>query len=131
MLAEEVLASMEDPVTIQLTVGGEGETRAEEAEALVDLVAGISPGVSVKKLDIANHPDTPEPGVSHGPIIEMAGKAPGVLRYYGYPERKEIRPFFEGILAASGYLSDLPPSVESYISDLDKEVWIRIFTTPD
>jgi hypothetical protein len=130
-LAEEVLAALENPVTIKLTLGGEGEIRAEEAAALVDMIGETSEKVTVNRLDLANHPDTPEPGVSHGPIIEMTGKAPGVLRYYGYPERREMRPFFEGVLSASGRLPDLPPAVESYLTDLDEEIWIRIFTTPD
>ena len=61
----------------------------------------------------------------------MTGRAPGTLRYYGYPERKETRPFFEGVLAASGHPADLDPKVEAYISGLGEEVLIRIFTTPD
>lgn len=130
-LAEEVLAPLQNPVTIQLTLGGKGESRAEEAVALTEVISEISAKVTVRELEIANHPDTPEPGVSHGPIIEMMGNAPGILRYYGYPDRKEMRPFFEGILSASGHLSDLPPAVVSYISDLEEEIWIRIFTTPD
>ena len=130
-LAEEVLAPLVNPVTIQLTLGGAGEGRAEEAVALAEVIGETSAKVTVRKLELANHPDTPEPGVSHGPIFEMMGKAPGILRYYGYPERKEMRPFLEGVLSASGHMSDLPSAVESYITDLDEEIWIRIFTTPD
>ena len=130
-LAEEVLAPLENPVTIQLTLGGKGESRAEETVALAEVISETSAKVTVRELDIANHPDRPEPGVSHGPVIEMKGKAPGILRYYGYPDRKEMRPFLEGILTASGYPSELPAAVVSYISDLDEEIWIRIFTTPD
>jgi hypothetical protein len=130
-LANEVLAPLVDPVTIQLTLGGAGESRAEEVVALAELMGEITAKVTVKELDLANHPDTPGPGVSHGPIIEMMGKAPGTLRYYGYPERREMRPFLEGVLSASGHLSALPPAVVSYMKELDEEVWIRIFTTPD
>jgi hypothetical protein len=130
-LVGEILGPMEKPVTIQITRGGDGETMAEEAQALVDFIAEISPKVTVNRLDIATHPDAINLGVSHGPVLEMRGQAPGTLRYYGYPERKETRPFLEGILAASGHLVDLAPEVESYISELGEKVWIRIFTTPD
>ena len=61
----------------------------------------------------------------------MKGSAPGVLRYYGYPERKELRPFLEGILFASGSNPDVPPDLETYVKALQEEVVIRIFTTPD
>jgi hypothetical protein len=64
-------------------------------------------------------------------VIEMKGQAPGILGYYGYPERKEVRPFLEGILSASGHPADLTSEVRSFISSLDEEVLIRIFTTPD
>ncbi len=97
----------------------------------MDLVAGVSPKVSVEKLDILSDPGAKDLGVPHGPVIEMKGQAPGILRYYGYPERKETSPFFEGILSASGHPADLDPEVGSYISGLGKEVLIRIFTTPD
>lgn len=130
-LAEEILAPLEHPVAIELILGGEGETMAREAQALVDLTASTSSMVTVNRLDIAAHPDPVGLGVSHGPVIEMKGSAPGTLRYYGFPERKETRPFFQGILLASGSPVDLPPAVESYIAGLKEEVWIRIFTTPE
>ena len=130
-LAGKILASMAKPVTLQITRGGNGETMGEEAQALVDLIARISPNVSVNRLDIATPPDGIDLGVTHGPVIEMKGQAPGILRYYGYPERKETGAFLEGILSASGHPVDLSPEVKSYISGLGEEVWIRIFTTPD
>jgi hypothetical protein len=129
--AEEILFSLESPVTIELTLGGEGESMAREAQALVDLTASTSSLVTVSNLDITTHPAAMGLGVSHGPVIEMKGSAPGTLRYYGFPERKETRPFFEGILLASGSPVELPPAVESYIAGLKEEVWIRIFTTPE
>jgi len=130
-LAGEILAPMTEPVTLQITRGGDGETMGEEAQALVDFIAETSPKVSVNRLDIATHSKGIDLGVSHGPVIEMRGRAPGTLRYYGYPERKETRPFLEGILSASGHRAALAPEVESYISGLGEEVLIRIFTTPD
>jgi len=130
-LAGEILTRMEEPVTLQIFRGGEGEAMGDEAQALVDFIAEISPKVSVKRLDIATHPDLLDLGVSHGPVIEMRGRAPGTLRYYGYPLRKEVRPFLEGILSASGHRADLDPEVEAYISGLDEEILIRVFVTPD
>lgn len=130
-LAQEILSPIEEPVTIKIFRGGEGETTGEEAQALVDLVAGISSKVSVAKLDILTDPVGKDLGVPHGPVIEMEGQAPGILRYYGYPERKEIRPFLEGVLWASGFSAELSSGVRSYLSGLDEKVLIRIFTTPD
>jgi len=130
-LAEEVLAPLKNPVTIRITRGGNGETTGEKALALTDLVASVSPLVTVTTQDIASDPDRFSPGVSHGPILEMKGQAPGVLRYYGFPERRETRPFLEGILLASGYQAELPQEVRSFIEALDEDVRIRIFVTPD
>ena len=130
-LTEEILAPMENPVILRIIRGGDGETVGEEAQTLVDFIAGKALKVSVERVDMATQPDTFDPMVSHGPIIEIRGQAPGRLRYYGYPERKETRPFLEGILSASGHPTDLAPDVESYIAGLGEEVLIRIFTTPD
>jgi len=130
-LIEKVLSPLEEPVVIRIFRGGAGETAGEEAQALVDLTAGISPKVSVQRLDILTDPDGKNLGVPHGPVIEINGQAPGTLRYYGFPERKEVTPFLEGILSASGHPARLAPDVESYLSGLEEEVWIRIFTTPD
>jgi hypothetical protein len=130
-LTEEILAPMENPVILRIMHGSDGEAVGEEAQTLVDFIAANSPKVTVERVDMATQPDTFDPMVSHGPIIEMRGQAPGVLRYYGYPERKETRPFLEGILSASGHPAELAPKVESYIAELGEEVLIRIFTTPD
>jgi len=130
-LVKEVLDPLENPVTIRITRGGVGESSGEKAQALVDLITEVSPRVGVNRLDITTNPDTLVPGVSYGPIMEMRGQAPGTLRYYGFPERRETRPFLEGILLASGHQMDLVPEIKSFISALDQEIWIRIFTTPD
>ena len=129
-VVEEVLAPLDAAVTLELFLGGPGETKAEEARALADLVARVSPRVTVAIRDIARHPAA-DPGTDHGPLFEIRGKAPGTLRYYGFPERKEVRPFAEGILAASGARGRLSPEVRDYVARLDKDVVIRIFTTPD
>ncbi|MGD8353969.1 MAG: hypothetical protein PVJ01_07355 [Pseudomonadota bacterium] len=130
-LAEEYLALHHEPFTLELTLGGEGQSRAEEAEALLGLIREISPGATVVKRDFSTRPDSKRLGVNHGPVLEMKGRAPGVLRYYGFPERKEIRPFLDGILTATGRTTSIPHDVESYMKDLSDEVLIRIFTTPD
>jgi len=130
-VAEELLPSLDGAVTLRITRGGAGETAGEEAQALVDLMAELSPKITVEKMEIGAHPEGENLGVPKGPVIEMLGIAPGVLRYYGYPERKETRPFIEGILSASGHPADLSPDVEAYIAGLGEEVVIRIFTTPD
>lgn len=130
-LAEEYLAPHQEPFTLELTLGGEGQSKAEEAEALLGLIREISPGATVVKRDFSTRPDSKRLGVNHGPVLEMKGRAPGVLRYYGFPERKEIRPFLEGILTATGKAASIPHDVESYMKNLRDEVLIRIFTTPD
>lgn len=130
-LAEEILASMDGPVTLRITRGGKGERMGADTQALVEHIAGITPDLSVKRVEISSSAAAANLGVTHGPVIEMVGQAPGTLRYYGYPERKETRPFLEGVLTASGHRADLAPEVISFLSALDEEVWIRIFTTPD
>jgi hypothetical protein len=67
----------------------------------------------------------------HGPIMILAGPRNSRSSYLGYPERKELAPFLDSILIASNQVPDLTPGTEAFLKSLDKEVAIRVFTTPD
>jgi len=129
------LASMKGPVTLHLYHGGAGETAERETRAVLDFMADSSPQISVVDHALDQKEGSPEkefsPGVNHGPVIRIEGANRGSLVFYGYPERRELKPFLEGVLLASGYPDNLPAVAEAFLADLDQDIRIRIFTTPD
>jgi hypothetical protein len=53
------------------------------------------------------------------------------MRYYGFPERKEVGPFVDSVVLAAGGDVKLSPEMSDFLSQLEQEVVIRIFTTPE
>jgi hypothetical protein len=132
---QENLASITSPVTVRLYRGGEGEVQGEEAQLLMDLMSRTSTSITVESGEM-NDNTKAELEVDHGPVIEYSGPTGGVMRYYGFPERKEVGPFVDSVILASGGLPsggaiNLSPEMSNFLSQLEQEVVIRIFTTPD
>jgi hypothetical protein len=129
------LESMAGPVSLHLYLGGTGETAAPETRAILEFMAVTSPQITLLdySLDPAGGDADPgfSPEVEHGPVVRIDGTNKGSLFFYGLPERKELPPFLDGVLMASGYPTDLPPDVQTFLSGIDHDVQIRIFTSPD
>ncbi len=129
-IVQEGLASLTSPVTLRLYRGGENERQGEETQALLDFMAETSPNVTIMDIEF-NESSTADLEVDSGPVAEMKGPAGGIMRYYGFPERREVAPFVDSVLVASGGPVTLSPDVRSFLTGLKQEVVIRIFTTPD
>jgi hypothetical protein len=129
-IVQEGLASLTSPVTLHLHRGGENERQGEETQALLDFMAETSPNVIVVNSEFSDGSRV-DLEVDSGPVVEVKGSAKGIMRYYGFPERREIAPFIDSILVASGGPVTLSPDVRSFLSRLKQEVVVRIFTTPD
>ena len=127
---QEKLASIASPVTVSLYRGGEEEMQGDQAQLLIDLMARTSPAITAQSLEIDEEAKV-KLEVDHGPVIEIAGQTGGVMRYYGFPERKEVGPFVDSIVLASGGAAKLSPGINEFLAKLEQEVVIRIFTTPD
>jgi len=129
------LSNLKGPVTLHLYLGGPAEKEAGEARALVAVIDDASPAVTAVLHDLDKDPDARERkaslGVDHGPVIVIQGPEKRTLVFYGFPDRKELQPFLDGILAAAGRPVPLPREVDDFLAKLDREVLIRIFTTPD
>ena len=129
-IVQEGLASLTSPVTLRLYRGGENERQGEETQALLDFMAETSPNVTIMDIEF-NDGSTADLEVDSGPVVEMKGPAGGIMRYYGFPERKEVAPFVDSVLVASGGPVTLSPDVRPFLTGLKQEVVVRIFTTPD
>jgi hypothetical protein len=70
-------------------------------------------------------------GVDHGPVMAISGEDFMGISYYGYPARKELAPFLDGVVIASGGAPPMVPDTAGFLADLKKDVHIRVFVTPD
>ena len=124
------------PLPSTSTKGGGGETAQRETRALLEFVAEASPQVSLSFHSLEEGPSAADfrssLGVSHGPVVAIEGTADrGPFLFYGFPERKELKPFLDGVVIASGVTATLPAEVEIFLAALQRETVIRIFTAPD
>jgi hypothetical protein len=129
-IIQESLVALTSPVTLHLYRGGENERQGEEMQVLIDFMAETSPNVIVVNTEFSESSKV-DLEVDSGPVVEIKGRAKGIMRYYGFPERKEVAPFIDSILVASGGPVKLSPDVRSFLTGLEQEVVVRIFTTPD
>jgi hypothetical protein len=131
----EALGDVESPVTLHFYEGGKGETSGRETRALLEFMAETSPLISVAGYSLDSGSSAAEPGlaqdVTHGPAIRIEGIGGDSLFFFGFPERKELKPFLSGVVIASGGPTDLPEEVETFLAALQEDVRIRIFTSPD
>jgi hypothetical protein len=131
----DTLSSMESVVTLHLYYGGTGESVSRKMRALLELMVETSPKVGREDHSLDEDPRAAgfqsSLRVDHGPVVRVDGARNGPLLFYGFPERKELQPFLDGVLIASGQPTELPSGVENYLVNLDQDVEIRIFTSPD
>ena len=131
----DTLASMESAVTLHFYQGGTGDSTSRKMRTLLEFMTDTSPKVGREDYSLDEDPAAASfqssLKVDHGPIVRVDGAGKGPLLFYGFPERKELQPFLDGILIASGQSTELPAGVENYLVNLDQDVEIRIFTSPD
>ncbi|HDL53841.1 MAG TPA: hypothetical protein ENH32_07695 [Proteobacteria bacterium] len=126
------MGQIQAPVTLQFYRGGPGEKNAEETAALLDLIKNSSSQIEIKEHNLFRDSQLMGPlGIKHGPVIIPRGPNPIDISYYGYPARRELEPFLDGVLIASGQIPRLSASTETFLKELDQDLLIRVFVTPD
>ena len=129
---EKKLALLETPVTVHVYRGSGSESGSERTSALLDLMNSKSDLLDVEGHDLEQAADIKESQkADHGPVVIPEGPDNSRSSFLGYPSRKELAPFLDSILIVSGQVPDLTPDTEAFLKDLDKEIFIRVFTTPD
>lgn len=129
---ESRLTRLEAPVTLHFYRGSGSESGSDKTNALLDLMSGKSQFLQVEKHDLDQAPHVREAQkADRGPIVIPEGPDNSRSSFLGYPSRRELAPFLDSILIVSGQVEDLTPGTESFLRDLDEEVFLRIFTTPD
>jgi len=126
------LALLKNPVTVHFYTGGGNVNKTRQTSALLELMEENSGKVSIIRYDMDKEPSLKaDLGIDHGPVIALKGEKFQGHSYYGLPSQMELEPFLDGILIAAGQGQKPSPQAVSFLSELEKEVHIRVFVTPD
>ena len=126
------MGSLKNPVTLTLYSGGPGDRKTDESRVLLRLIGSVSSKVRVVERDLFKDIKARERlGTEYGPVFVFSGTEPPGITYYGYPEQRELAPFLDGILIASGRTSPLAGDTEAFLKDLNEDIHIKVFVSPD
>lgn len=127
------------PVTIDYFMPGDSQPFApereppdrDEARALLEEVAGLSDYIELKVHDAPGEA-APMAGadVERSPVIVLAGRAKGRVRYFGAPGGYEFGSFLSGLVDVGNGRTDLSERTKQALRGLVKDVHIRVFVTP-
>ena len=126
------LDQLKKPMTVHLYTGGGNANKTRQTLVLLEFMEEMS-----DKLNIVEHDMDKEPslkadlGVEHGPVMALKGETFQGHSYYGLPSQMELEPFLDGILIAAGQGQQITPQAELLFEELEKEVHIKVFVTPD
>ena len=126
------LSSLKNPVTVHLYTGGGNVNKTRQTSALLEFMEESSGKISIIRYDMDKEPSLKSSlGVDHGPVMALKGEKFQGHSYYGLPSQMELEPFLDGILIAAAQGQQLSPQAASFLADLEKEVHLRVFVTPD
>ncbi len=131
-LIREKVGQVTDPVTIHFYSRGDQDKGVKNTRKLLGLIDQASGMVSVEEHNIQAQPQGAQPpGITRGPVMVMEGKEAYGMRYDGYPTRLELAPLLDSILIASGKVPPLMDRSRASLENLDQDVVIKVFVTPD
>lgn len=126
------LEELKNPVTVYLYTGGGNKGKTRRTSELLEFMEESSENIKVIRHDLDEEKALQKDlGVDHGPVMALKGVTFQGHSYYGLPSQMELEPFLDGILIAGGQGKRLSPQAARFLSELDKEVHIRVFVTPD
>ena len=126
------LAALKNPVTVHFYSGGGNVNKTRQTSALLEFMEESSGKISVIRYDMDKEPSLKKSlGVDHGPVMALKGEKFQGHSYYGLPSQMELEPFLDGILIAADQGQRPSPQAASFLSELENEVHLRVFVTPD
>jgi len=68
--------------------------------------------------------------IKSAPVVIIQGKNKGLIKFYGIPSGMEFPSFIETIVKASKGETDLPQEIINEVTNIEKDVNIKVFVTP-
>jgi len=133
----EVLSEMmEYPVKILFFGGKENCDYCDQTKQLLQEISTLNPGLYLEKFDIDLDDEVAKQyHVNAVPAIVLAGlineeTVDYGIRFFGIPAGHEFTSLINSIILVSRRDAGLNPSTKEFLSQLDKEILLRVFVTP-
>jgi alkyl hydroperoxide reductase subunit AhpF len=126
----EILLFTERPSPIIIPGRQQCET-CDQTEELLGEVAGLSDKLHLRVREMSKaEEEAAEHGIDRVPAFVVKGAQRGRVRFFGIPAGYELSAFIQDLVDASRGESGLTPETRQYLASLDKDVNIKVFTTP-
>jgi alkyl hydroperoxide reductase subunit AhpF len=128
----EELERLVHPVRLVVFSQALAEPGSDEVRRLVEELAGLDPKLSAESRNfVLDRERVEELGIERIPAIAVLGaeKDHGV-RFYGMPAGYEFGTLVDAILDVSRGESGLSPQTQQALAALERDVRIRVFSTP-
>jgi len=103
----------------------------DQTRELLEDVASLSDRVSLEVHELSQAPDqAAQFGIDRVPAYVLKGAEKGSVRFFGIPSGYEFTAFIQDIIDVSRGETALSEETRSYLQTLDKDVNIKVFTTP-
>jgi len=128
----ETFAALKNPVRLAVFSQALADPVSEEVRRLVEELAALDPRLSAESLNFVLDKERAERlGIERIPAIAVLGdeKDYGV-RFYGTPAGYEFGSLVDAILDVSAGASQLSEETKTALAALDRDVRVRVFSTP-
>jgi len=128
----EAFAGLVNPVRLAVFSQALAEPLSEEVRRLVDELAALDGRLSAESRNfVIDRERVCELGIERIPAIAVLGDAQDHgVRFYGLPTGYEFGSLVESILDVSRGTSGLSDETRAGLAALDKDVRVRVFSTP-
>ena len=128
----EAFAGLVNPVRLVVFSQALAEPLSEEVRHLVEELAGLDERLSAESRNfVIDGERAKELGIERIPAIAVLGETQDYgVRFYGLPTGYEFGSLVESILDVSRGSSGLSDETRAGLAALDKDVRVRVFSTP-
>ena len=128
----EAFAGLVNPVRLVVFSQALAEPLSEEVRHLVEELAGLDERLSAESRNfVIDGERAKELGIERIPAIAVLGETQDYgVRFYGLPTGYEFGSLLEAILDVSRGSSGLSDETRAGLAALDKDVRVRVFSTP-
>jgi len=128
----EAFAGLVNPVRLVVFSQALAEPLSEEVRHLVEELAGLDERLSAESRNfVIDGERAKELGIERIPAIAVLGETQDYgVRFYGLPTGYEFGSLVEAILDVSRGSSGLSDETRAGLAALDKDVRVRVFSTP-
>ena len=128
----DAFAALKDPVRLAVFSQALADPASEEVRRLVEELAALDPRLSTESLNFVLDKERAETlGIERIPAIAVLGDAKDYgVRFYGTPAGYEFGSLIDAILDVSAGASRLSEETKTALAALDRDVRVRVFSTP-